>query len=231
MDKRYHPMPVAEQVLVRRQAIEEVLAHPEWTLADAIRHLKQSMRLTRAERAKLAEIAKTLTERLTANGDPEPDWDALRRDDPVEWTIHTPAGRFAVKTLLDAQELDSRNSTGTIYWEGLSALLGRIARDYAPAQMYVTENGSCYDDEVDADGSVNDSKRRDYLVRHLDAVRRTREQGVPVKGYFAWSLLDNFEWAEGYLRRFGLTYIDYPTQRRILKQSGQWYSAFVRGKN
>ncbi len=117
-------------------------------------------------------------------------------------------------------------------WEvapaGLTELMVRIARDYKPAEMYVTENGSCFDDHVEADGSIRDNGRRDYLVRHLQAVRSAREQGVPVKGYFAWSLLDNFEWSEGYLRRFGIAYVDFKTQKRTLKLSGTWYRDFLR---
>lgn len=118
-------------------------------------------------------------------------------------------------------------------WEvapgGLSALLLRIAREYQPHAMYVTENGSSYDDEVEADGSICDTARRDYLVRHLQAVREAQRQGAPVHGYFAWSLLDNFEWSEGYLRRFGLAYVDFDTQQRTLKLSGQWYRDFLGG--
>jgi beta-glucosidase len=115
--------------------------------------------------------------------------------------------------------------------EGLIELLARVARDYPTGDLYVTENGSSYDDHLNADGTVTDTARRDYLIRHLAAMRDAIAAGGKIKGYFAWSLLDNFEWAEGYLRRFGLTYIDYPTQRRIVKQSGEWYSAFVRGQN
>ena len=141
------------------------------------------------------------------------------KDDPAGGFLHTrvvlPEGR-------------ERTDFG---WEvapdGLTELMARIARDYAPAAMYVTENGSCYDDHVEDDGSINDVARRDYLVRHLAAVRAAHEQGVPVKGYFAWSLLDNFEWSEGYLRRFGLAYVDFATQRRTLKLSGQWYRDFL----
>lgn len=77
------------------------------------------------------------------------------------------------------------------------------------------------------DGRVHDAERLSYLQRHLAALKQALEAGVPVKGYFAWSLLDNFEWAEGYLRRFGLAYVDYPTQRRILKDSGLWYGRFL----
>lgn len=112
--------------------------------------------------------------------------------------------------------------------QGLIDLLERVARDYPTGDLYVTENGSSYDDHLTAGGAVNDTARRNYLIRHLAAMRDAIGAGGNIKGYFAWSLLDNFEWAEGYLRRFGLTYIDYPTQRRILKQSGQWYSAFLR---
>ena len=107
------------------------------------------------------------------------------------------------------------------------SLLQRVQRDYAPAQIYLTENGSTYDDVVSPDGSIDDPQRRSYLARHLLAARQAVEAGVPLKGYFAWSLLDNFEWAEGYLRRFGLTYVDYATQQRRLKASGIWYREFL----
>jgi len=112
--------------------------------------------------------------------------------------------------------------------EGLAELLARIESDYHPGPMYITENGSCYDDVVVADGSVPDAERRAYLQRHLAALRDVIDGGVPVKGYFAWSLVDNFEWAEGYGRRFGLVHIDYDTQQRTLKDSGKWYRSFLR---
>jgi beta-glucosidase len=113
--------------------------------------------------------------------------------------------------------------------DGMVDLLNRVARDYRPAEIYITENGSTYDDVVSEAGSIEDNQRRSYLVRHLLAVKRIVDMGVPVKGYFAWSLLDNFEWAEGYLRRFGLTYVDFQTQKRTLKASGQWYQTFLGG--
>lgn len=138
-----------------------------------------------------------------------------------------PAGGF-LRTSVVHPEGRERTDFG---WEvapaGLTELMARIARDYRPRAMYVTENGSCYDDHVNADGSIADTARRDYLVRHLDAVRSAQAQGVPVKGYFAWSLLDNFEWSEGYLRRFGIVYVDFETQKRTLKLSGQWYRDFL----
>ena len=113
--------------------------------------------------------------------------------------------------------------------EGLTELLERVQRDYRPGPVYLTENGSCYEDVLDADGAIHDERRRLYLERHLAALRAAIGAGVPVKGYFAWSLLDNFEWAEGYARRFGLVHIDYATQQRRLKDSGKWYRAFLRG--
>ena len=115
--------------------------------------------------------------------------------------------------------------------QGLVGLLARVAREYPTGDLVVTENGSSYDDRPDEEGAVNDKARRDYLIRHLAAVREAIAAGGRVKGYFAWSLLDNFEWSEGYLRRFGLTYVDYTTQRRTVKSSGQWYGAFLRGQN
>jgi beta-glucosidase len=123
-------------------------------------------------------------------------------------------------------------ATTALGWEvapqGLAELLARIERDYHPGDMYITENGSCYDDVVGADGEIDDVERRRYLIRHLDALKGAIASGVPVKGYFAWSLIDNFEWAEGYLRRFGLIHIDYATQQRRLKASGKWYRSFLR---
>ena len=122
--------------------------------------------------------------------------------------------------------------TTALGWEvapqGLAELLARIEDDYHPGPMYITENGACYDDVVSADGAVHDAERQRYLQRHLAALRDVIRDGVPVKGYFAWSLVDNFEWAEGYLRRFGLVHIDYATQQRRLKDSGKWYRAFLR---
>lgn len=113
--------------------------------------------------------------------------------------------------------------------EGMVTLLSRITSDYHPREIYITENGSTYDDVVTPEGQIDDFERRSYLIRHLEAAKSCVLRGIPLKGYFAWSLLDNFEWAEGYTRRFGLTHIDYPTQRRTLKLSGKWYKGFLTG--
>lgn len=111
--------------------------------------------------------------------------------------------------------------------DGLAELLMRVHTEYRPGAIYVTENGSTYEDEVGADGEIEDLQRREYLIRHLQATRAAIAAGCPVKGYFAWSLLDNFEWAEGYVRRFGLNYVDFATQQRTLKRSGKWLRDFL----
>jgi len=133
---------------------------------------------------------------------------------------------------LGTRVLPAAGETTSLGWpvapQGLAELLARVDRDYRPGPLYVTENGACYDDVVGLDGAVNDTQRRRYLMRHLAALRQAVGDGVPVKGYFAWSLLDNFEWAEGYLRRFGLVHVDYATQQRRLKDSAKWYRAFLR---
>lgn len=115
-----------------------------------------------------------------------------------------------------------------IYPEGLYNMLTRVWRDYHPAVLYVTENGIPVADAPDADGRVRDERRIRYLRDHVAQCHRALEAGVPLRGYFVWSLLDNFEWAFGYQMRFGLIYVDYETQARIVKDSGQWYARVIR---
>jgi beta-glucosidase len=93
--------------------------------------------------------------------------------------------------------------------------------------LYVTENGAAYSDGIGPDGLVHDPRRVTYLREHFGAAARAIATGVPLKGYFVWSLLDNFEWVHGYSKRFGLIYVDYPTQRRVMKSSGQWYGRVI----
>lgn len=114
-----------------------------------------------------------------------------------------------------------------IHPDGLRATLTRIAREYAPPALAVTENGATFADSVADDGSVEDHERLRYLAAHLDAAADAIADGVPLIGYFAWSLLDNFEWAEGYGAPFGIVHVDFETQRRTLKQSGRWYRALL----
>ena len=105
---------------------------------------------------------------------------------------------------------------------GLHEMLVRITRDYGAIPLYVTENGAAFEDEVSG-GRVHDPERIGYLRAHLAAAHRALADGVDLRGYFAWSLLDNFEWAFGYGRRFGLIRVDYRTQRRTPKDSAFWY--------
>jgi len=106
-----------------------------------------------------------------------------------------------------------------VYPQGLTDILTRVHRDYAPAAMYVTENGCAYDDVLTEDGKVHDASRIAYLRAHFAAAHRAIAQGVPLKGYFVWSLMDNFEWAYGYSRRFGIVYVDFSTLQRYPKDS------------
>lgn len=114
-----------------------------------------------------------------------------------------------------------------IYPQGLTDLLVRLHHDYAIPALYVTENGAAFADHWDGNELVSDPRRLSYLREHIQAQASALEQGVPLKGYFVWSLMDNFEWAEGYSKRFGIVYIDYATQHRVLKTSGQWYADFI----
>jgi beta-glucosidase len=93
--------------------------------------------------------------------------------------------------------------------------------------IYVTENGAAFRDRVDASGRIDDRRRIDYLARYLHEVARAREAGADIRGYFVWSLLDNFEWHEGYAKRFGLVRVDYETQRRLPKASYEWYRRLI----
>ncbi|WP_432005624.1 GH1 family beta-glucosidase [Streptomyces parvus] len=115
-----------------------------------------------------------------------------------------------------------------VHAEGLEQLLLRLTEEYGVGRIYVTENGSAYEDVVAADGSVHDPERVRYLEEHLAACARAVAKGAPLAGYFAWSLLDNFEWAYGYDKRFGLVHVDYATQRRTVKSSGLRYAELVR---
>jgi beta-glucosidase len=115
-----------------------------------------------------------------------------------------------------------------VYPPGLYNMLMWAHQTYAPPALYVTENGAAFRDELTADGKVLDDRRQAYLEGYIAQVSRAVQDGVPVRGYFVWSLLDNFEWSWGYTRRFGIVHVDYETQKRTMKQSGEWYSQVVR---
>lgn len=110
-----------------------------------------------------------------------------------------------------------------VHPESLYRLLNRIYFEYDIPKIIITENGASYLEAPDENGRVNDQKRIDYLQGHLTAIHRAIQNGVPVAGYMQWSLMDNYEWAEGYTQRFGIVYVDYDTQERFPKESAYWY--------
>jgi beta-glucosidase len=114
-----------------------------------------------------------------------------------------------------------------VYAEGLYDLLARVNHDYHPGKIYIAENGASYADGPDAAGRVADNRRTTYLRDHLAAAHRAIQADVPLQGYFAWSLMDNFEWAKGYSQRFGIVWVNYATQTRIVKDSGYWYAQAI----
>ena len=148
----------------------------------------------------------------------------------VSMDIHSP---YPIKRVANT-ELPSKyfNSRTDFDWpvtpDGLRLLLERIHRDWPTIScLYIHENGAAYNDGPNAEGVVADHRRVDYLNAHVESVQKAIENGVPVKGYFAWSLFDNFEWAEGYSKRFGLVYVDFESQERIPKLSYHRYREII----
>ena len=114
-----------------------------------------------------------------------------------------------------------------IYPQGLFEVLSWLYYEYKVSRIYITENGCSFSDGPDETGRVQDRRRINYLRGHLDAAKKALDLGIPLEGYFAWSLVDNFEWGYGYSQRFGLTWVDYDTQQRILKDSARWYQSVI----
>ena len=114
-----------------------------------------------------------------------------------------------------------------VYPQGLYEMLMRLDREYGPETIYITENGAAFADDAETGGRIPDRRRIDYLRGHVSAAHRAIADGVPLRGYFVWSLLDNFEWAHGYTKRFGLYGVDFITQRRLAKDSAFWYHDLV----
>lgn len=107
--------------------------------------------------------------------------------------------------------------------ECFTELLVRLSQDYPGVPIVITENGAAFEDSPAADGSIHDVERTAYIAEHLNAVQEAVAQGADVRGYFCWSLMDNFEWSYGYEKRFGIVRVDYQTQERTLKDSAIWY--------
>jgi beta-glucosidase len=113
-----------------------------------------------------------------------------------------------------------------VYPQGLTELLLRLHQEYAVPPIFITENGAAFPDKL-SDGCVADTQRTAYLQQHIAAMAIAMQQGVPIAGYMVWSLMDNFEWASGYAKRFGIVHVDYETQQRTLKDSAKWYRDFL----
>ena len=113
-----------------------------------------------------------------------------------------------------------------VYPDGLTELLVRLHSDYRVKKFWVTENGAAFKDELE-NGFVDDQSRVSYIRDHIEATAKARDLGVPVEAYFAWSLFDNFEWASGYEKRFGIYHVDYATGKRSAKASANWYRDFL----
>jgi len=114
-----------------------------------------------------------------------------------------------------------------VYPKGLFDTLTRVHRDYTPKKIFVTECGAAYDTPPNSEGRVRDDKRLSFLATHFEQCRLAIEDGVPVGGFFVWSFFDNFEWAFGYKKRFGIVWVDYETQQRNLKDSARWYQQVI----
>jgi len=116
-------------------------------------------------------------------------------------------------------------------WEvcapALRRLLNKMHRDYDLPPLYITENGAAFKDTLSSDGKVHDARRLEYLRNHFIQARLAMQDGVDVRGFFVWSLLDNFEWGHGYSKRFGVVHVDFETQKRTVKDSGEWYARVI----
>jgi beta-glucosidase len=132
----------------------------------------------------------------------------------------------------DVQSVDRGLPKTEMGWEidpqGLYDVLERVHREYGPIPLYITENGAAFADEPGPDGTVADPQRVAYLDDHFRVARRAIDEGIDLRGYFVWTLLDNFEWAWGFSKRFGLFYVDYETRQRIPKDSARWFADVTR---
>jgi beta-glucosidase len=138
-----------------------------------------------------------------------------------------PESENAPQTVFAAPQAEATDIGWEIDAGSLYDLLGRLHFEYRPGKLYITENGAAYSDAPGDDGQIHDERRRRYLRDHFAAAHRTITAGVPLAGYFVWSLMDNFEWAFGYSQRFGIVWVDYATQARVLKDSALWYREVI----
>jgi beta-glucosidase len=153
----------------------------------------------------------------------------LRAGDPADLRRGEELARCELPGVVEYRPADlPRTAMGWLVDpDGLYELLMGLSKDAPGLPLFITENGCAAEDYVNADGLVNDVERVRYLHAHLHAVARAARDGAPLRGYYVWSLLDNFEWARGYQKRFGIIFVDYETQRRIPKASASFYSSVV----
>jgi beta-glucosidase len=161
------------------------------------------------------------------------DWDLATISAPIDflgvnyYRRHiVRAGEDGTPVTFDARTAERTDMGWEVYPEGLTELLVRLRDEYGPPAMYVTENGASFED-ARMNGAVEDARRVAYLERHVQALADALERGVPLAGYFVWSLLDNFEWTRGYAQRFGLVYVDFETLERVPKSSYRWYRDLI----
>jgi beta-glucosidase len=136
-----------------------------------------------------------------------------------------PLGLDAQHVSVGAENVPRTDFGWEVWPQAIYDVLVRVTRDYDHPVLEITENGCSYDDGPDSRGVVNDRRRIDFFRGYLTAVARAIDDGADVRGYHAWTLLDNFEWSEGYAQRFGLTYVDFPAADRTRKESGRWYGS------
>jgi beta-glucosidase len=141
--------------------------------------------------------------------------------------VIAPEAGFMPQEVRPGHEADFTEMGWEVYPDGLFDLLNRLHFAYQVPKLYITENGASYGDEPNAQGEIDDARRIAYLRGYLAACQRAIAHGVPLAGYFQWSLMDNFEWAKGYTQRFGMVWVDFATQQRIPKASARWYAAAI----
>lgn len=177
-----------------------------------------------------SSIAKLLTEKLIQDGDLE----KIRQLDILGVNYYSRAmmkhdPKFPIVNVAQVQpEGNEYSGMWEIYPEGMYDILKQVWAYHPTCELMITENGVPVPDGVDFDGRVRDERRICYLQNHISQVHRAIQDGIPIKGYFHWSMMDNFEWALGYGPRFGLVYVDFKTQKRILKDSGRWFAQVIR---
>jgi beta-glucosidase len=145
----------------------------------------------------------------------------------IKWDENVDTGRLGHVVNID-KDMPKTEMGWKIIPRGLEDLLLKLHKDYNGIKIYITENGAATNDIVDEEGRVRDEKRKQYLEQHFAAMHSAIQKGVKLKGYFLWSLMDNFEWAYGYSKRFGIVHVDYTTLKRTIKDSARWYSEVIK---